>query len=40
MIKQWLSEWLLFNAKWESYKLYHVENKLRFDEKTMMKSAL
>ena len=39
MDKQWLSEWLLFNAMWESCKLYHVENKLRFDEMTMMKSA-
>ena len=35
---KWASEWLLFNAKWKILQLhvYHVENKLYFDEIMMM----
>jgi hypothetical protein len=33
------SEWLMFNAKWPIFQLYHGENKLIFNE-MMMRSAL
>jgi len=33
------SEWLLFNANWAIFQLYHGENKLIFNE-MMMRSAL
>ena len=36
MRDEWVSEWLLFNAKWTIFHLYHGENKLHFDEITMM----
>jgi len=26
-VSYWVSEWLLFNAKWEIFQLYHGENK-------------
>jgi len=28
----WVSEWLLFNAKWAVFHLYHDENKILFDD--------
>jgi len=28
---EWVSEWLLFNAKWVIFQLYHSENKLQFN---------
>jgi hypothetical protein len=34
-----MSEWLLFNANWAIFQLYHGENKLIFNE-MMMRSAL
>jgi hypothetical protein len=34
------SEWLLFNANSTWFQLYHGENKLIFNEKMMMRSAL
>jgi hypothetical protein len=36
---EWLSEWLLSNANWAIFQLYHGENKLIFN-KMMMKSDL
>ena len=37
--EEWASEWLLFNANWAIFQLYHGENKLIFNE-MMMRSAL
>jgi hypothetical protein len=34
-----MSEWLLFNANWAIFQLYHGENKLIFNE-MMTRSAL
>ena len=31
------SEWLLFNANWAIFQLYHSENKLHFDEMMSIK---
>ena len=31
-----VNEWLLFNAKWEVFQLYHGENKLRYAEMMMI----
>ena len=39
IIKEWVSEWLLFNANSTIFKLYHGEDKLIFNE-TMMRPAL
>jgi hypothetical protein len=33
---EWVSEWLLLNAMWAMFQLYHGENKLHFDEMMMM----
>ena len=32
----WMSEWLLFNAKWAIFQLYHGENKLLVHSMIMM----
>ena len=34
------SDWLLFNAKWGMFQLYHGEKKLYFDERMMMMMGL
>ena len=33
---KWVIEWLSFNAKWTIFQLYHGENKLLFDEMTIL----
>jgi hypothetical protein len=39
IIKEWVSEWLLFNANSTIFQLYHGEDKLIFNE-VMTRSAL
>jgi hypothetical protein len=39
LIKEWVSEWLLFNANSIIFQLYHSENKLMLNE-MMTRSAL